>query len=134
MEKKRILKHRDLEVYRKAFDAGMRIFSASKQFPKEEAYSLTDQVRRSSPSVCANFAEAWRKRRYVAAFVAKLSDCESEAAETQVWIEFSVKCGYLSAEIGRQLYRDYDEIIRMLVSMINRPEVWLLHDNKEKSS
>lgn len=134
MEKKRILKHRDLEVYRKAFDAAMRIFSISKQFPKEEAYSLTDQVRRSSRSVCANFAEAWRKRRYAAAFVAKLSDCESEAAETQVWIEFSVKCGYLSAEIGRQLYKEYDEIIRMLVSMINRPEVWLLQDNKEKSS
>lgn len=133
MEKKRILKHRDLEVYRKAFDAGMRIFSASKQFSKEEAYSLTDQVRRSSRSVCANFAEAWRKRRYAAAFVAKWSDCESEAAETQVWIEFSVKCGYLSAEIGRQLYKEYDGIIRMLVSMINRPEVWLLHDNKEKS-
>lgn len=112
----------------------MQIFSVSKQFPKGEVYSLTDQVRRSSRSVCANFAEAWRKRRYAAAFVAKLSDCEGEAAETQVWIEFAVKCGYLSAEIGRQLYKDYDEIIRMLVSMINRPEIWLLQNKKDGPS
>jgi four helix bundle protein len=85
-----------LDVYRKAFDAAMRIFELSKSFPKEEKYSLTDQVRRASRSVCGYLAEAWRKRRYEAAFVSKLSDSEAEAAETQVWLEFAVKCGYLT--------------------------------------
>jgi four helix bundle protein len=80
----KIQEHTDLEVYRKAFDAALLIFTVSKEFPKEEIYSLTDQIRRSSRSVCANLAEAWRKRRYKAAFLAKLSDAESEAAETQV--------------------------------------------------
>ena len=83
----KIHQHTDLEVYKKAFDAAMLIFEMSKKFPKEETYSLTDQIRRSSRSVCANLAEAWRKRRYKAAFIAKLSDAESEAAETQVWLE-----------------------------------------------
>jgi four helix bundle protein len=86
--KKKAKTHCDLEVYRKALDAAMRIFELSKRFPKEETYSLTDQIRRSSRSVCANLAEAWRKRRYEAAFVSKLSDGETEAAETQVWLEF----------------------------------------------
>ena len=83
----KIREHTELEVYKKAFDAAMLIFEMSKKFPKEETYSLTDQIRRSSRSVCANLAEAWRKRRYKAAFIAKLSDAESEAAETQVWLE-----------------------------------------------
>src|SRR6476469_7933628 len=83
---KKIQSHRELEVYQKGFDAAMQIFALSKKFPKEETYSLTDQIRRSSRSVSANIAEAWRKRRYQAAFVAKLSDAESEAAETQVWL------------------------------------------------
>ena len=91
----KIRTHRDLEVYEKAFGAAMMIFECSKSFPKEETYSLTDQMRRSSRSVCANLAEAWRKRRYEAAFVSKLSDCEAEAAETQTWIEFAVKSDYL---------------------------------------
>lgn len=80
---KAAFKHQDMDVYKMAFEAGMGIFELSKSFPKEEAYSLTDQVRRSSRSVCANFAEAWRKRRYEAAFISKLNDCEGEAAETQ---------------------------------------------------
>ncbi|MGF1937794.1 MAG: four helix bundle protein [Nostoc sp. ChiQUE02] len=92
----------------------------------EERYSLTDQIRRSSRSVCANLAEAWRKRRYEAAFVAKLNDCESEAAETQTWIEFSVKCGYLDVEIGRELYGTYNQILSGLVNMINHSESWLM--------
>ncbi len=83
MEKNAITFHRDLKVYQMAFDAAMKIFEVSKKFPVEERYSLTDQIRRCSRSVCANLAEAWRKRRYVAAFVAKLNDCEAEAAETQ---------------------------------------------------
>src|SRR6516164_6174697 len=118
---KKIQSHRDLEVYRKAFDAAMHIFEISGGFPKQETYSLTDQVRRSSRSVCANLAEAWRKRRYEAAFVSKLCDSESEAAETQVWIEFGVKCSYMKRETGLDLYETYEEIIRMLVSMIHQP-------------
>src|SRR5713226_3376928 len=113
---KKIQSHRDLEVYRKAFDAAMQIFEITGGFPKQETYSLTDQVRRSSRSVCANLAEAWRKRRYEAAFVSKLCDSESEAAETQVWIEFAVRCNYLSADDGKELYRVYNEILAMLVT------------------
>jgi four helix bundle protein len=122
----RILKHTELEVYKKAQHVAMDIFRVSKGFPKEEMYSLTDQIRRSSRSVCANLAEAWRKRRYEAAFVAKLSDAESEAAETQVWIEFAVKCGYLERNLGTPIYKVYDEILRMLVAMIHNPKSWLL--------
>ena len=104
----------------------MGIFEFSKRFPKEEVYSLTDQIRRSSRSVCANLAEAWRKRRYKAAFVSKLSDCETEAAETQVWLEFAVKCDYLNRDDGKQLYITYDEIIATIIGMINHPETWIL--------
>src|SRR5207247_39932 len=95
--------HCELNVYERAMEAAMALFELSKAFPKEETYSLTDQVRRSSRSVCANLAEAWRKRRYEAAFCAKLSDAESEAAETQVWIEFAVRCRYLDREAGAKL-------------------------------
>jgi four helix bundle protein len=122
----KIKTHTDLEVYRKAFDAAMELFEASKGFPKEETYSLTDQVRRSSRSVCANLAEAWRKRRYEAAFIAKLNDCEAEAAETQIWIEFAVKCNYLERETASKLCTMYDEILGTFVGMINHPETWVL--------
>jgi len=124
--KKKVKTHCDLEVYQKALDAAMRIFELSRRFPKEETYSLTDQIRRSSRSVCANLAEAWRKRRYEAAFVSKLSDCETEAAETQVWLEFAVKCGYLNRENAKQLYVTYDEILATIVGMINHPQTWIL--------
>ncbi len=122
----KIQEHTDLEVYKKAFDAAMLIFHASKEFPKEEIYSLTDQIRRSSRSVCANLAEAWRKRRYKAAFIAKLSDAESEAAETQVWIKFAMECSYLRQDRGLSLNRTYDEILRMTVAMINRHHSWVI--------
>ena len=122
----KIQEHTDLEVYRKAFDGAMLIFEVTKKFPKEEAYSLRDQIRRSSRSVCANLAEAWRKRRYKAAFVSKLSDAEGEAAETQVWLQFAVSSGYLEREGSASLYQTYDEIIRMLVSMINKPQFWVI--------
>src|SRR5271166_265940 len=122
----RIQTHRDLDVYRKAFDAAQAIFHLSKTFPKAETYSLTDQARRSSRSVCANLAEAWRKRRYQAAFISKLSDAEAEAAETQVWIEFAVKCDYLNPEAARPLYQAYDEVLRTIVGMINHPETWVI--------
>src|SRR5947208_1583805 len=106
----------------------MVVFELSTHFPKEETYSLTDQVRRSSRSVCANLAEAWRKRRYEAAFISKLSDAESEAAETQVWIEFGVKCEYLNRDTAVGLYATYDEILRMFVAMINHPESWIIRE------
>ncbi|MCT7996441.1 four helix bundle protein [Laspinema sp. C5] len=109
-----------------SFEAAMRIFELSKSFPVEERYSLTDQIRRSSRSVCANLAEAWRKRRYKAAFLAKLSDCEAEAAETQVWLKFAVKCRYLEIEQGRELYRIYNQVLSGLVNMINNPNPWLI--------
>lgn len=118
--------HEDLEVYQIAFRAAMEIFELSKHFPPEEKYSLTDQIRRSSRSVCANLAEAWRKRRYKAAFIAKLNDCESEAAEVQVWLKFAVECKYIEAETARRIYRDYNQILGMLVNMINNPEKWIL--------
>ena len=123
---RRIQSHRDLQVYCKGFDAAMQIYELSRSFPKEEIYSLTDQIRKSSRSVCANLAEAWRKRRYQAAFISKLSDSEGEAAETQVWIEFAVKCGYLNREVAVELYKTYDEVLRMIVAMINHPESWTI--------
>jgi len=104
----------------------MRIFELTKGFPAEERYSLTDQIRRSSRSVCANVAEAWRKRRYAGAFLLKLSDAEAEAAETQTWLEFAVKCRYLDTDAGRDLYRTCDHILGKLVNMINNPTPWLL--------
>ena len=122
---KKIVSHGELIVYQKAFDAAMRIFERSKTFPKEETYSLTDQVRRSSRSVCANIAEGWRKRRYEKAFISKLSDAESEAAETQVWLEFAVACEYLSEESAKTLYAIYGEVLKLLFTMCNRPEQWV---------
>src|SRR5947209_20377013 len=122
----RIQSHRDLDVFKRAFDCAMEIFQASKAVQKEETYSLTDQARRSSRSVCANLAEAWRKRRYEGAFISKLCDSESEAAETQVWIEFAVKCGYLGRDVAAYLYKTYEEILRTLVSMIVHPESWVI--------
>ncbi|MBD2441161.1 four helix bundle protein [Nostoc sp. FACHB-110] len=126
MEKRAIKSHEDLEVYKIAFDAAMQIFVLSKQFPVEERYSLTDQIRRSSRSVCANMAEAWRKRRYEAAFIAKLSDCEAEAAETQTWLTFAVKCNYLDVEVAREIYSTYNHVLGSLVKIINDPSPWIL--------
>ena len=113
-------------IYQKAFDAAMLIFELSKDFPVEEKYSLTDQIRRSSRSVYANFAEAWRKRRYKAASIAKLCDCEAEVAETQAWLEFAVKFNYMPIEKARELYETYNQILAGLVSMINNPSPWLM--------
>ncbi|MBW4577831.1 MAG: four helix bundle protein [Aphanothece sp. CMT-3BRIN-NPC111] len=126
MSREAIRDHKDLEIYKMAFDAAMNIFEVSKKFPVEERYSLTDQIRRSSRSVCANLAEAWRKRRYEAAFVAKLNDCEAESAETQTWIQFAVKCNYLDIDTGRELYGTYNQVLSGLVNMINNPSPWLM--------
>ncbi len=118
--------HRDLDVYQMAFETAMRIFELTRTFPREETYSLVDQIRRASRSVCTSLAEAWRKRRYEGAFVSKLNDAGAEAAETQVWLEFSVKCNYLDAAIGRELYTTYDNILGKLVNMILHPEQWII--------
>src|SRR6266705_2581306 len=122
----KIQTHQDLVVFQKAFDAAVEVFELSKAFPKDESYSLTDQIRRSSRSICANLAEAWRRRRYAAAFINKVSEAEAEAAETQVWIEFAVHCEYLKRETGRELYRKYDEILGILVGMIIYSDSWTL--------
>jgi four helix bundle protein len=130
----KIVTHLDLEVYRKAFDSAMRIFRLSKKFPKDETYSLTSQVRKSSRSVCANLAEAWRKRRYEAAFTAKVSDAEAEAAETQVWLEFAVQSEYMTREEGAELYQTYHDILGTLVGMINNCEKWVLPGKPREDS
>jgi four helix bundle protein len=121
-----IRSHRDLEVYGLAFEAAMKVFEYSRAFPIEERYSLTDQIHRSSRAICANLAEAWRRRRYEKSFLLRLNDAEAEAAETQTWIEFAVKCGYLDVTVARTLYTSYDHIIGKLVTLINHPEKWLL--------
>ena len=123
----KILKsHTELHVFQCAFRSSMEIFSLSKSFPKEEVFSLTSQIRRRSRSVSANISEAFRKRRYEKAFVAKLSDSEAEAAETQVWLQYSFECGYLPKSLYQQIYQDYEKIIGMLVVMILHPDKWSL--------
>lgn len=122
----KITRHTDLEVFQRSFEAAMKIFEGSKHFPKEEMYSLTDQVRRSSRSVAANITEAWRKRRYEAAFIAKLSDAETEAAETQTWLRFAHRCRYLDEPSFQALNEEYEQIIRMLVSMAVNAAKWTL--------
>jgi four helix bundle protein len=118
----RIKNVRDLDVYQKAFDAAMRIFEVSKSFPKEEMYSLTDQIRRLSRSVCSNLSEAWRKRKYKAVFINKLSDAGQEASETQTWLQFALRCNYLDETTFITLDRVYDEIFAMLNGMEKKVE------------
>lgn len=114
---KRINSVRDLEVYRLAFEAAMEIYNVSKDFPAEEKYSLTDQIRRSSRAVCANLSEGWRKRRYKAVFINKLSDSAQEAAETQTWLEFALRCGYIDNETFDRLDEQYEHVFAMLRTM-----------------
>jgi len=120
----RIRDHRELEVYKLAFKCAMEIFEISKSFPKEEKYSLTDQIRRSSRSVCANIGEAFRKRRYPKSFIAKLVDSEGEGAETQTWLQFAVDCKYMEKRVANRLSNEYDNIIGKLVIMENQSEKW----------
>jgi len=117
---------RDLDVYQNALATGLRVYELSRKFPTEERYALTDQIRRSSRSVCANIAEAWRKRRYEAALVSKLSDAETEAAETQVHIEFAVRHGYASEAEFREIDDTGERILGQLVKMIEQPDKWLI--------
>jgi four helix bundle protein len=121
---------RDLDVYQNALATGLRVYELSKKFPAEERYALTDQIRRSSRSVCANIAEAWRKRRYEAAFVSKLSDAETEAAETQVHAEFAFRHRYLSRKEFLEVDDAYEKIIAQLVKMIDHPEKWLIRNSR----
>jgi len=123
-KKKRINSVRELEVYRLALDTAMEIFETSKKFPQEEKYSLTDQIRRSSRSVCVNLSEGWRKRRYKAVFINKLTDAEQEAAETQTWLEFALKCNYISEEIFKRLDERYEHIYAMLNTMERKAETF----------
>ena len=120
----KIRTHRELVTYQKAFEVSMSIFQLTKSFPKEEKYSLTDQVRRSSRSVCANLAEAFRKRKYPKSFIAKLSDSEGEAAETQVWLEYALRCEYIDKEQFELLYAECEQVIGKLVNMSLQPEKW----------
>ena len=122
----KITHHWQLDVYKLSVEAGMRLYKLSKEFPREEMYSLTDQMRRSSRSVSGHIAEGWRRRRYEAAFCDKLNGGEGEAAETQTWIEYSVHCGYLTAKESREIHRVYDRILGKLVVMQNNPGSWLL--------
>lgn len=119
-----IRKHKDLRVYQIAFEAAMEIFELPKGYPVEEKYSITDQIRRSSRSICANLAEAWRKRRYQKAFVVRLNDAEAETAETIVWLEFSFQCGFISHEKFASLTDKYEHILAMLTNMSTKPEKW----------
>lgn len=121
---------KDLIVYKKAFDLAMKIFDCSKSFPKEETYSLTDQIRRSSRSVCASIAEAYRKRRYEAHFISKTSDADMENSETQVWLQFALECNYLSRIIFDELMNLSEEIGKLLNHMIENPKSYLKNADK----
>ena len=118
--------HKDLIVYKKAFEASMMIFRLSKGFPKEETYSLTDQIRRSSRSVCSNLAEAYRKRRYPAHFVSKLTDSDGENSETLVWLDYVVACEYAKADEVAPIVSLIEEVGSLVGSMIDHPEKWII--------
>ena len=113
--------HRDLKVFQLAYRLAMEIFHLSKHFPREEVYSLTNQIRRSSRSVAANLAEGFRKRRYPNALVNKLTDCDGEATETQVSLDFALDCGYISKANHDHLTNGHEEVGRMLSGMMANP-------------
>lgn len=127
----RIESFRDLRIYKKAFELQKEIFALTKKFPKEELYSLTDQIRRSSRSIGANIAEAWQKRRYIAHFVSKLTDVDGELAETQHWLDTSLACDYISTEDHKILLEKYKEVGKMLGKMLHEPEKWCLGVNSK---
>jgi len=122
----RVNSAKDLDVYKKAYSVAMEIFSLTKQFPREEMYGLTDQVRRSSRSVAMNLREAWAKRRYEAHFVSKLTDCDGENAETETSLDFALDCGYITEESHKILILQNREVGKMLGSMIKDPTPFIL--------
>ena len=121
---------RDLKVYQLAYRLAMEVFDVTKSFPKDERYSLTDQIRRSSRSVAANIAEGFRKRQYPKMFVNKLADADSEATETQVWLDFARDCGYLPTERHDSLLKEYEEAGKMLGSMMAAPEKFMPYNQR----
>ncbi len=128
----KIRTHKQLEVWQRGMDLAMEVFAISKSFPMEERFSLTDQLRRSSRSVPANISEAWRKRRYEAAFVSKLKDAEGEAAETQTHLEIARRCGYLTDVQVLDLDQRYEHLLAQLVTMATRPEVWTVSSSPSR--
>ncbi len=122
----KIKSHKDLKVYQLAYEAALEIHQLTKMFPPEEKYSLTDQIRRSSRSVCSNLAEAWRKRRYQKNFILKLSDSEAESGETQVWLDLAESFNYIDNITHNSLYDKYEHIVAMLINMSNQSEKWTL--------
>ena len=130
---KLIKHHWELDVYKLSVEVAMDIFRASKRWPKEEMYSLTDQIRRSSRAVSSAIAEGWRGRKYEAVFVNKLNEAEREAAETQTWLEYAVKCEYLDRKEGARLFRHCDRVLGKLVKMGNEPDRWILAKTRPPS-
>lgn len=119
-----IKSHKELNVYKKSFEKAMEIFHITKSYPKEEIYSLTDQIRRSSRSVSSNIAEAFRRRKYPKSFALKLNESEAEAAEVQNWLDFSLNCNYINGKTYESLNNAYEEIIGMLVNMQKQSDKW----------
>ena len=130
----RINSAKDLDVYKKAYAISMEIFHLSKGWPVDEKYSLIDQIRRSSRSVCSNLREAWAKRRYEAHFISKLSDCDGENSETDTWLDYARDCGYLAVNKHAELSDSIVEVGRMLGSMLNNPQPFLLKPKQDRSS
>lgn len=125
---------KDLKVYQVAFELSMDIFKVTKSFPKEEMYGLTSQIRRSSRSVCSNFGEGYRKRQYMKHFLSKLSDADMENSETQIWLDYSLECGYIVREIYTELLEKSQEVGRRLNHVINNPELYMTKNQKGKLS
>ena len=123
---------RELRVYQLAFDTAFEVYQVSKTFPVDERYRMTDQIRRSSRSVCTNIAEAWRKRRYPNNFVSKLSDADTEAGETTVWLDIAFRLGLLPAEAHKKLLDNYDHVCSQLTLMMDQPEKWVPKDIRRK--
>lgn len=121
-----VLSFKQLRVYQRAFEASLRIYKLTKSFPKEERFRLSNQIIKSSSSVCAGISEAWRRRRYQAAFVNKLNEAEGEAAETQHWIAYALRLGFLDPAVAKELDEEYERIIKQLVTMSNQAENWTL--------
>jgi four helix bundle protein len=127
-----IRSYRELRVYQSAVDAAMRIYELTKRFPADERFSMVDQMRRSSRSVCSNIGEAWRKRRYPPHFASKLSDSEAEGEETRVWLELAFRCNYISQNEMQELDSIYDGILAQLVHMIDHKHQWTIRTPREK--
>ncbi|HVC99135.1 MAG TPA: four helix bundle protein [Pirellulales bacterium] len=122
----KINSHKEMRVWQDAMDGAMQVFEVTRTFPADERFSLVDQIRRASRSVAANLAEAWRRRRYEAAFLNKLNEAECEASETQTWIELASRCRYISPRIARDLDTRYERILGQLVKMISNPKPWII--------